>query len=83
MEINKSQLEQFVRNLQQSENQYFNSSNSNKSSSKITNPKLTRLNEKKIKMVNKLKYQVMEFIRLLDEIDEETKTPSKIKAVGI
>jgi len=80
MEINKSQLEQFVRNLQQSENQYFNSS---QSSSKITNPKLTRLNEKKIKMVNKLKYQVMEFIRLLDEIDEETKTPSKIKAVGI
>lgn len=85
MELNKSQMEQFVRTLQQVENQFFNngSSSTSSGSGKVINPKLTRLNDRKIKMTNKLKYDVMAFIRLLDEIEEETKNPSKAKAVGI
>lgn len=84
MELNKSQLEQFVRTLQQVENQFFNNGSSSQTGSgKVINPKLTRLNDRKIKMTNKLKYDVMAFIRLLDEIEEETKNPSKAKAVGI
>lgn len=84
MELNKSHMEQFVRTLQQVENQFFNNSSSSGSvSGKVINPKLTRLNDRKIKMTNKLKYDVMAFIRLLDEIEEETKNPSKAKAVGV
>jgi hypothetical protein len=88
MELNKSQMEQFVRTLQQVENQFFNNGSASSTSSvsgsgKVINPKLTRLNDRKIKMTNKLKYDVMAFIRLLDEIEEETKNPSKAKAVGI
>jgi len=81
MELNKSQLEQFVRTLQQVETQFFNDTSSR--SGKIINPKLVRLNDKKIKMTNKLKYDVMSLIRLLDEIEEETKNPTKAKVVGI
>lgn len=81
MELNKSQLEQFVRTLQQVENQFFNDTSSR--SGKIINPKLVRLNDKKIKMTNKLKYDVMSLIRLLDEIEEETKNPTKAKVVGV
>jgi hypothetical protein len=84
MELNKSHMEQFVRTLQQVENQFFsNGATTQTGSGKIINPKLTRLNDKKIKMSNKLKYDVMAFIRLLEEIDEETKAPSKAKVVGV
>jgi hypothetical protein len=80
MELNKSQLEQFVRTLQQVEHQFFSNTTQ---SEKVINPKLTRLNDKKIKITNKLKYDLMSLIRLLDEIEEEKKNPTKIKITGI
>jgi len=81
MEINKQQLHQFVMNLQQTEQQYFN--NSNNDNNKLINPKLNKLQDKKIKLINKLKYEVTSLIRLIDEIETEIKTPSKIKVVGV
>ena len=83
MEINKSQLEQFARTLQQTEMQYFNNQSSQSSQSKIINPKLNKLNEKKIKLINKLKYDVTALARLIEEIEQETNNPSKVKAVGV
>jgi hypothetical protein len=84
MDISKPQLEQFVRTLQQTENTYFNSSGSNTSSkNSIVNPKLDKLNNKKIKLLNKLKFDVMGLIALIDEIENETKNPSKVKVVGV
>ena len=83
MEINKSQLEQFARTLQQTEMQYFNNQSSHSSQSKIINPKLNKLNEKKIKLINKLKYDVTALARLIEEIEQETNNPSKVKAVGV
>ena len=83
MEINKSHLEQFARTLQQTEMQYFNNQSSQSSQSKIINPKLNKLNEKKIKLINKLKYDVTALARLIEEIEQETNNPSKVKAVGV
>lgn len=84
MEISTTQLEQFVRTLQQTENSYFNSSGSNTSSkNSIVNPKLDKLNTKKIKLLNKLKYDVMGLISLIDEIENEIKNPSKVRVVGV
>jgi hypothetical protein len=83
MEINKSQLEQFARTLQQTEMQYFNNQSSQSSQSKIINPKLNKLNEKKIKLINKLKYDVTSLVRLIEEIEQETNNPSKVKVVGV
>lgn len=84
MDISKPQLEQFVRTLQQTENSYFNSSGSNTSSkNSIVNPKLDKLNTKKIKLLNKLKYDVMGLISLIDEIENEIKNPSKVRVVGV
>lgn len=84
MEISITQLEQFVRTLQQTENSYFNSSGSNTSSkNSIVNPKLDKLNTKKIKLLNKLKYDVMGLISLIDEIENEIKNPSKVRVVGV
>jgi hypothetical protein len=83
MEINKSQLEQFARTLQQTEMQYFNNQSSQSSQSKIINPKLNKLNEKKIKLINKLKYDVTALVRLIEEIEQEKNNPSKVKVVGV
>ena len=84
MEIQKPQLEQFVRTLQNYENTYFNSSGSNTSSkNSVVNPKLDKLNTKKIKLLNKLKYDVMGLISLIDEIENEIKNPSKVRVVGV
>ena len=79
MDISKPQLEQFVRTLQQNENTYFSGSSKNS----IVNPKLDKLNNKKIKLLNKLKYDVMGLIVLIDEIENETNNPSKVRVVGI
>jgi len=81
MEINKQQLTQFVMNLQQTEQQYF--SNSNNNNDKIINPKLNKLQDKKMKLINKLKYDITSLIRLIDEIENEIKTPTKIKVIGV
>ena len=81
MEINKQQLTQFVMNLQQTEQQYF--SNSNNNNDKIINTKLNKLQDKKMKLINKLKYDITSLIRLIDEIENEIKTPTKIKVVGV
>lgn len=83
MDISKPQLEQFVRTLQQTENSYFNSSGSTSSKNSIVNPKLDKLNTKKIKLLNKLKYDVMGLISLIDEIENEIKNPSKVRVVGV
>jgi len=80
MEINKQQLTQFVMNLQQTEQQYFSNSNNN---DKIVNTKLNKLQDKKMKLINKLKYDITSLIRLIDEIENEIKTPTKIKVVGV
>ncbi len=81
--MDKCQLEQFVRTLQQTETQYFNSQNQVSQNQKIINPKVNKLNDKKIKLINKLKYDVTTLIRTIDEIEQETKNPSKVRAVGI
>lgn len=84
MEINKSQLEQFIRTLQQTENQYFNNQTQTQNQNqKIINPKLNRLIDRKIKLINKLKYDTTSLVRLIEEIESEIKSPSKVKAVGI
>jgi len=83
MEINKSQLEQFVRTLQMTENQHFNQSQNQSQNGKIINPKINKLVDRKIKLINKLKYDVSSLIRLMEEIEQETTNPSKVKVVGV
>jgi hypothetical protein len=44
---------------------------------------LEKLDTKKIKLLNKLKYDVMALVNLLDEIENEKTNPSKVKVVGV
>jgi hypothetical protein len=83
MDLSKSQLEQFMRTLQMAENNRFNSTNKTPSKNQLINPKLDKLDTKKIKLLNKLKYDVMTLVNLLDEIENEKTNPSKVKVVGV
>jgi hypothetical protein len=81
--LSKSQLDQFMRTLQMAENAHFNSTNKPPSKNQLINPKLEKLDTKKIKLLNKLKYDVMALVNLLDEIENEKTNPSKVKVVGV
>lgn len=75
--INEQYLDRLISDLHLAENNFFTNSNNDKSL-----PKVTKLKEKKAKLISQLKYNASNLKRVIEELDNEIKNP-KVKPVGI
>lgn len=78
--INQVYLERLINDLHQTENQLFNTQTS---IGKIQMPKVEKLNDRKMKLINQMKYTASTLKRVMDDLENEIKNPTKVKAVGI
>lgn len=78
--INEVYLDRLINDLHQEENQLFNTQNKN---GKLQMPKVEKLTNKKIKLINQMKYNASTLKNVLNELENEIKNPTKVKAVGI
>lgn len=78
--INQVYLERLINDLHQEENQLFNTQTK---IGKIQMPKVEKLNDRKVKLINQLKYTASTLKRVMDDLENEIKNPTKVKAVGI
>lgn len=78
--INQVYLERLINDLHQEENQLFNTQTK---IGKIQMPKVEKLNDRKMKLINQMKYTASTLKRVIDDLENEIKNPTKVKAVGI